>query len=116
MFETLSAKLDEAIRRISGEGRLTEENVNEALREVRRALLDADVNFQVVKTFVDDVKVKALGQNVIGSVTPGQMMVKIIYDELVSLMGSTFAELKMAPAGPTVILMAGLQGSGKTTH
>jgi signal recognition particle subunit SRP54 len=116
MFENLSAKLDEAIRRISGEARLTEENVSEALREVRRALLDADVNFQVVKTFVEDVKVKALGQNVLGSVTPGQMMVKIIYDELVNLMGSTFAELKMAPAGPTIIMMCGLQGSGKTTH
>jgi signal recognition particle subunit SRP54 len=116
MFENLSAKLDEAIRRISGEARLTEENVSEALREVRRALLDADVNFQVVKTFVEDVKEKALGQNVLGSVTPGQMIVKIIYDELVQLMGSTLAELKMAPAGPTVIMMCGLQGSGKTTH
>lgn len=116
MFENLSAKLDDAIRRLSGEGRLTEENVTEALREVRRALLDADVNFQVVKKFVDDVKVQALGRDVIGSVTPGQLIVKIIYDELVKLMGNEQAEIKMAPAGPTIILMCGLQGSGKTTH
>src|SRR5438477_8177435 len=100
MFENLSAKLDEAIRRLSGEGRLTEENVTEALREVRRALLDADVNFQVVKTFVDEVKQQALGRNVLGSVTPGQMIVKIIYDELIKLMGGNAAEIKMAPAGP----------------
>jgi len=116
MFENLSAKLDEAIRRISGEARLTEDNVNEALREVRRALLDADVNFQVVKTFVDDVKRQALGREVLKSVTPGQLIVKIIYDELIKLMGNEKADIKMAPAGPTVIMMCGLQGSGKTTH
>lgn len=116
MFETLSAKLDAAIRLISGEARLTEENISEALREVRRALLDADVNFQVTKKFVDDVKQKALGRDVVASVTPGQMIVKIIYDELVELMGSTHADVKMAPAGPTIIMMCGLQGSGKTTH
>ena len=89
MFETLSAKLDSAIRLISGEARLSEENISDALREVRRALLDADVNFQITKKFVDDVKQKALGRDVIGSVTPGQMIVKIIYDELVELMGGT---------------------------
>lgn len=116
MFENLSAKLDEAIRRLSGEARLSEENVSEALREVRRALLDADVNFQVTKKFVDDVKQRALGRDVISSVTPGQMIVKIIYDELVSLMGNEKTDIKMAPAGPTIILMCGLQGSGKTTH
>ncbi len=116
MFENLSAKLDEAIRRISGEARLSEENVTEALREVRRALLDADVNFQVVKTFVDDVKSQALGREVLKTVTPGQLIVKIIYDELVKLMGNEKADIKMAPAGPTVIMMCGLQGSGKTTH
>ena len=116
MFENLSAKLDAAIRRISGEARLTEENISEALREVRRALLDADVNFQVTKKFVDDVQKKALGRNVVASVTPGQMIVKIIYDELVELMGNNLAEIKMAPAGPTIIMMCGLQGSGKTTH
>ena len=116
MFENLSAKLDAAIRRISGEARLTEENISEALREVRRALLDADVNFQVTRKFVDDVQKKALGRNVVASVTPGQMIVKIIYDELVELMGNNLAEIKMAPAGPTIIMMCGLQGSGKTTH
>lgn len=116
MFENLTAKLDEAIRRISGEARLSEENVSEALREVRRALLDADVNFQVVKTFVDDVKRQALGREVLKSVTPGQLIVKIIYDELIKLMGTEKADIKMAPAGPTVIMMCGLQGSGKTTH
>src|SRR4051812_9134625 len=115
MFENLSAKLDEAIRRISGEARLSEENISEALREVRRALLDADVNFQVTKKFVDDVRERALGRDVVGSVTPGQMIVKIIYDELVKLRGSDHAEIKMAPAGPTIIMMCGLQGSGKTT-
>lgn len=116
MFENLSAKLDAAIRRISGEARLTEENISEALREVRRALLDADVNFQVTRKFVDDVQKKALGRNVVASVTPGQMIVKVIYDELVELMGNNLAEIKMAPAGPTIIMMCGLQGSGKTTH
>lgn len=116
MFENLSAKLDAAIRRISGEARLTEENISEALREVRRALLDADVNFQIAKKFVDEVRQRALGRDVVGSVTPGQMIVKIIYDELVSLMGNNRAEIRMAPAGPTIILMCGLQGSGKTTH
>ena len=116
MFENLSAKLDAAIRMISGEARLTEENISEALREVRRALLDADVNFQVTKKFVDDVKTKALGREVISSVTPGQMIVKIIYDELIELMGGKNEEIKMAPAGPTIIMMCGLQGSGKTTH
>ncbi len=116
MFENLSAKLDSAIKLISGEGRLTEDNISEALREVRRALLDADVNIQVTRKFVADVKQKALGQDVVGSVTPGQMIVKIINDELVSLMGEEREEISMAPAGPTIILMVGLQGSGKTTH
>jgi signal recognition particle subunit SRP54 len=116
MFEALSEKLDVAIRRLSGEARLSEENITDALREVRRALLDADVNFQVTKKFVDDVKERALGRDVLGSVTPGQMIVKIIYDELVELMGNNLSEIKMAPAGPTIIMMCGLQGSGKTTH
>ncbi len=116
MFENLSAKLDSVIRQLSGETRLSEENISEALREVRRALLDADVNFQIAKKFVDEVKQRALGRDVVSSVTPGQMMVKIIYDELVSLMGNNRSEIRMAPAGPTVIMMCGLQGSGKTTH
>lgn len=89
MFENLSEKLDGAIKLLSGAKKLTEENVSDALREVRRALLDADVNFQTVKSFVEDVRTKALGQEIIGSVTPGQMMVKIIYDALVELMGGS---------------------------
>ena len=116
MFENLSEKLDAAIKTLTGAKKLTEENVTDALREVRRALLDADVNFQTVKSFVEDVRKKALGQEVVGGVTPGQLMVKIINDELVELMGGEHKGIKMAPAGPTVIMMVGLQGSGKTTH
>ena len=116
MFENLTEKLDAAIKTLTGAKRLTEENVTDALREVRRALLDADVNFQTVKTFVEDVRVKALGQDVLGDITPGQMMVKLINDELVELMGGEHKGIRMASAGPTVILMVGLQGSGKTTH
>lgn len=116
MFENLSEKLDSAIKVLTGAKKLTDENVSEALREVRRALLDADVNFQTVKSFVESVRTKALGQEIIGSVTPGNMMVKIINDELVELMGGEHEGIKMAPAGPTVIMMVGLQGSGKTTH
>lgn len=116
MFENLSEKLDGAIKLLSGAKKLTEENVSDALREVRRALLDADVNFQTVKSFVEDVRTKALGQEIIGSVTPGQMMVKIIYDALVELMGGEHEGIRTAPAGPTIIMMVGLQGSGKTTH
>ena len=116
MFESLSEKLDLAIKTLSGARKLSEENVNEALREVRRALLDADVNFQTVKSFVEDVRTKALGQEVVGDVTPGQLMVKIINDELIELMGREHEGISMAPAGPTVIMMVGLQGSGKTTH
>jgi signal recognition particle subunit SRP54 len=115
MFEALSDKLESALKRIRGEHKLTEANVTEALREVRRALLDADVNFQVVKDFIESVRGKALGQEVLKSVTPGQQIVKVIYDELVSLMGSTESEIDFAKQGPTVIMVAGLQGSGKTT-
>lgn len=115
MFEALSDKLESALKRIRGEHRLTEQNVEEALREVRRALLDADVNFQVVKDFIDTVKSKALGQDVLKSLTPGQQIVKIIYDELVSLMGTERSDISLARSGPTIILIAGLQGSGKTT-
>lgn len=116
MFENLSEKLDSALKSLTGVKKLTEENVSDALREVRRALLDADVNFQTVKSFVEDVRKKALGQEIIGSVTPGQFMVKIIHDELVELMGGEHESIKTAAAGPTIIMMVGLQGSGKTTH
>ncbi len=115
MFEDLSQKLETVFKKIRGQGRLTEANVSESLREVRRALLDADVNYNVTKQFIDKIKVKALGQEVITSVTPGQLIVKIIHDELVSLMGGVKADMTDAPLPPTIVMICGLQGSGKTT-
>ncbi len=115
MLEDITLKFEKALKKITGQGRLSEKNISDALREIRRVLLDADVNYKVSKQFIDDVKVKALGQEVLASVTPGQLITKIIYDELTELMGSTKQELKLNPSGPTVILMVGLQGSGKTT-
>lgn len=115
MFEALSDKLEEALRRVRGQHRISEENVSDTLREVRRALLEADVNFQVTKDFIDSVRDKALGQDVLKSLTPGQQIVKVLHDELVLLMGSEKADLTFARTGPTVIMVAGLQGSGKTT-
>lgn len=115
MFENLSSKIESAIKRIRGQAKISEENIEEGLREVRRALLDADVNFNVAKQFIDDVKEKALGQEVKGSLTPGQVIVKIIYDEMVKLMGSTKTDIAMSTHPPTVIMVCGLQGSGKTT-
>jgi signal recognition particle subunit SRP54 len=115
MFENLSSKIEQAIKRIRGQAKISEENIEEGLREVRRALLDADVNFNVAKKFIDDVKEKALGQEVKGSLTPGQVIVKIIHDELVALMGSSKTDIAMSPQSPTIIMVAGLQGSGKTT-
>ncbi|MFN4986162.1 MAG: signal recognition particle protein [Ignavibacteria bacterium] len=115
MFESLSDKLDSALRAIRGQNKLTEQNVDEALTEVRRALLDADVNFNVVKKFIEDVKEKSLGMEVKGNVLPGQLMIKLIHDELVALMGSSKSDLIRAQQAPTVIMVAGLQGSGKTT-
>ncbi|MEG2337340.1 MAG: signal recognition particle protein, partial [Bacteroidales bacterium] len=115
MFENLSEKLDKAFKVLKGQGKISEINVAETLKEVRKALLDADVNFKIAKQFTDDVKTKALGMNVLTSVSPGQMMVKLVHDELTQLMGNTQEELDLK-SNPTVILMAGLQGSGKTTH
>ncbi|MFN5876896.1 MAG: signal recognition particle protein [Ignavibacteria bacterium] len=115
MFESLSDKLDSALRAIRGQNKLTEQNVDEALTEVRRALLDADVNFNVVKKFIEDVKEKSLGMEVKGNILPGQLMIKLIHDELVALMGSSKSDLIRAQQAPTVIMVAGLQGSGKTT-
>ncbi|MBR9978048.1 MAG: signal recognition particle protein [Bacteroidetes bacterium] len=115
MFEALSDRLEDALRRVKGQHRISEDNVEETLREVRRALLEADVNFQVVREFIDSVKDKALGQDVLKSLTPGQQIVKILHDELVGLMGSEKTDLRFASSGPTVIMVAGLQGSGKTT-
>lgn len=115
MFEALSDKLEEALRRVRGQHRISEENVSDTLREVRRALLEADVNFQVTKDFIDSVRDKALGQDVLKSLTPGQQIVKVLHDELMLLMGSEKADLTFARTGPTIIMVAGLQGSGKTT-
>ena len=114
MFENLSDRLERSFKILKGEGKITEINVAETLKDVRRALLDADVNYKVAKTFTDTVKKKALGQNVLTAVKPGQMMVKIVHDELASLMGGEAAELHLEQK-PAVILMSGLQGSGKTT-
>ena len=114
MFENLSERLERSFKILKGEGKITEINVAETLKDVRRALLDADVNYKVAKSFTDRVKQKALGQNVLTSVKPGQLMVKIVHDELAELMGGHAAELKLK-SRPSVILMAGLNGAGKTT-
>lgn len=114
MFENLSDRLDRSLKLLKGEGRITEINIAETLKDVRRALLDADVNFKIAKTFAETVKEKALGQDVLKSVKPGQMMVKLVHDELAALMGGDTAELNIK-TNPSIILMAGLQGSGKTT-
>lgn len=114
MFENLSERLERSFKILKGEGQITEINVAETLKDVRRALLDADVNYKVAKSFTDTVKQKALGQNVLTSVKPGQLMVKIVHDELVALMGGKACELKLS-GRPSVILMAGLNGAGKTT-
>ena len=114
MFENLSERLERSFKLLKGEGKITEINVAETLKDVRKALLDADVNYKVAKSFTDTVKAKALGQNVLTSVKPSQLMVKIVHDELAQLMGGAATELNLKGA-PAVILMSGLQGSGKTT-
>ncbi len=117
MFENLSERLEQSFKILKGEGKITELNVAETLKDVRRALLDADVSYKVAKSFTDTVKQKALGQNVLTAVQPGQMMVKIVHDELAELMGSETAELNLPgrTGNPSIVLMAGLNGSGKTT-
>jgi len=115
MFEDLSLKLETIFKKIKGQGRLTESNISDSLREVRRALLDADVSYKVVKQFIEEVQKKAIGQEVINSITPGQLIIKIINDELIKLMGSDKTEIKFSNIPPSVILLSGLQGSGKTT-
>jgi signal recognition particle subunit SRP54 len=115
MFDTLTDKFSSVFRSLSGRGKISEENIRESMREVRTALLEADVNFQVVKDFTDKVVAKAIGQHVIDSLQPGQLMVKIVYDELLELLGPVDTRIYFVQPGPTVIMMAGLQGSGKTT-
>lgn len=114
MFENLTDKLERSFKILKGEGRITEINVAETLKEIRRALIDADVNYKVAKTFTDEVKQKALGQDVLKAVKPGQMMTKIVRDKLAELMGGTATDIRLEGT-PAVILIAGLQGSGKTT-
>ena len=114
MFENLSDRLERSFKILKGEGKITEINVAETLKDVRRALLDADVNYKVAKTFTDTVKKKALGMNVLTAVKPSQLMVKIVHDELAELMGGEAAELRLN-GRPSIVLMSGLQGSGKTT-
>jgi len=114
MFENLSERLERSFKILKGEGKITEINVAETLKDVRKALLDADVNYKVAKQFTDKVKEKALGMNVLTAVKPGQLMVKLVHDELAELMGGTAADFNIS-GNPAIILMAGLQGSGKTT-
>jgi signal recognition particle subunit SRP54 len=115
MFEALSERFESAWKKLRGQDKISETNIQEALREVRRALLEADVNLNVVKEFVEEVRIKAQGAEVISGVRPDQQFIKVVYDELVSVMGETNAPLAAAAQAPTVILMAGLQGTGKTT-
>jgi len=114
MFDNLSDRLEQAFKKIKGQGRISEINISETLKEIRRALVDADVNYKIAKSFTENVKNKAIGQQVIKSVSPGQMMIKIVHDELVDLMGGQAVDLNLK-SKPAVILLAGLQGSGKTT-
>ncbi|MEJ1471201.1 MAG: signal recognition particle receptor subunit alpha, partial [Candidatus Sedimenticola sp. (ex Thyasira tokunagai)] len=115
MFDNLTDRLGGVLNKLRGQGRLTEENVKETLREVRMALLEADVALPVVRTFVDQVREQALGEEVMNSLTPGQVLIKIVNDELIKVMGEANESLNLAAQPPAVILMAGLQGSGKTT-
>src|SRR6266446_4696465 len=115
MFETLSEKLQRVFKNLRGEGRITELHLEEALKEIRMALLEADVNFKVVKQFTESVKSKALGSEVLQSLSPGQHVVKIVRDELVEILGGTNIRLNFSSQPPTVVMLVGLQGSGKTT-
>src|SRR3954470_19575021 len=114
MFESLSDRLDSAFKQLKGEGRITELNIAATVKEIRRALIDADVNYKIAKEFTDRVKDKAMGEKVINAISPGQLMTKIVKDELAELMGGTEANFNTS-GNPAVILIAGLQGSGKTT-
>ena len=114
-FEGLSSRLQEITRKLKGKARITESDLKEVLREVKFALLEADVNFKIVKEFISEVETKALGQDVLKSLTPGQQVVKIVKDELVELLGGEDSKINFVPNPPTIIMLVGLQGSGKTT-
>src|ERR1700744_413191 len=115
MFENLSDKLQRAFKNLRGQGTVTEENIGEALKEIRVALLEADVNLNVVKELIEHIRTKALGQEVLTALSPTEQVIKIVRDELIAMLGTDTARFKFASQPPTVILMAGLQGSGKTT-
>jgi signal recognition particle subunit SRP54 len=115
MFESLTQRLSGTLQRLRGRGRLTEENIRESLREVRVALLEADVALPVVVALVERIKHRAVGQDVMASLTPGQALIKVVHDELAAVMGSAATDLNLNVPAPAVILMAGLQGAGKTT-
>src|SRR5262249_30899490 len=115
MFESLTDKLELTFKRLRGQGKITEKKIDDALRDVRLALLEADVHIKVVKSFIDSVKSKALGQEVLQSLTPEQQFIKIVHEELVTLLGGDYQELDLKTAPPAVIMLVGLQGSGKTT-
>lgn len=115
MFDDLTYKLESVLKKIRGQGKITEKNIDESIREIRRVLFDADVNYKVVTNFLQEVKNKSLGENVLNSITPGQLIVKIINDELIKLLGSEKSNIKFSDNIPSVIMLVGLQGSGKTT-
>ncbi|MFI4955221.1 MAG: signal recognition particle receptor subunit alpha, partial [Gammaproteobacteria bacterium] len=115
MFKNLSERLTQTLNQLTGRGRLTEENIQDTLRQIRIALLEADVALPVIKKFIEDLKQKAVGQDVLKSLNPGQTLIKIVRDELISVMGESNESLNLQTQPPAVILMAGLQGSGKTT-
>src|SRR5512143_2168398 len=115
MFDSLTEKLNSVFKKLRGHGKLTEQNISDALKEVRLALLEADVNFKVVKDFVDRIRARAVGQEVLGSLTPGQQVVKIVQEELVSLLGGSNSGLNLSYKPPIPVMLVGLQGSGKTT-
>ena len=114
-FEGLSSRLQEITRKLKGKARITEGDLKEVLREVKLALLEADVNFKIVKEFISEVETKALGQDVLKSLTPGQQVVKIVRDEMTELLGGVASRINFTPNPPTIIMLVGLQGSGKTT-
>src|SRR5687767_8729718 len=114
MFENLAERLDSAFKTLRGQGRITELNVASTVKEIRRALVDADVNYRIAKEFTDTIREKALGEKVLTAVSPGQLMVKIVRDELAALMGGTSSDVNLK-GSPAIILLSGLQGSGKTT-
>jgi len=115
MWEEITERLQETFKKLRGHGTLTEKNISDSLREIRRTLLESDVNYRVAKELIDRVQKKAIGQNVINSITPGQQVIKIFYDEIVEVLGGTTKPINISGATPSVIMVVGLQGSGKTT-